>query len=241
MELRALTTENERRVFAERQAEARARNGMGFRETSRSQLAKIHLAFGSLYGLFEKAGEPAERMIAGIAMHDLEMFPQSCPKPDLSHLPPRSVLECSDLWSLSQGAGIIAWCAAAAPLRVSQARAILVYLAARPFDGTAFYTRVGFVKTGDPFPYPYLETLDGGELWAQPMILEGGALQRLDGALSRIGLESLENRGAIRLRNRLRPRPSGDRRVSPTSEGTVAITTLARQNCDAPATGPAHF
>ena len=88
MELRLLSTEPERRIFAARTEQIRAKHGVGFKERPRSRLAKIHLTFGNLYALFENDGDPAEKMIAGLVMHDLEMFPQTCPKPDLSHLPP---------------------------------------------------------------------------------------------------------------------------------------------------------
>ena len=91
MELRLLSTETERRIFAARTEQIRAKHGAGFKERGRSRLAKIHLTFGNLYALFENDGDPAEKMIAGLVMHDLEMFPQTCPRPDLSHLPPRSV------------------------------------------------------------------------------------------------------------------------------------------------------
>src|SRR5208283_2210740 len=126
------------------------------KERPRSRLARIHLTFGNLYALFENDGDPAERMIAGLVMHDLEMFPQTCSKPDLSHLPPRSVLEVSELWS----------------------RAILAYLGVKPFDGTPFYRAGGFVNAGEPVEYPYLETLKGEAIWAQPMILEGESLAK---------------------------------------------------------------
>ena len=53
MELRQLTSERERRIFFERMEEARAKRGAGFRERRRSSLAKIHLEYGLLYGLFE--------------------------------------------------------------------------------------------------------------------------------------------------------------------------------------------
>jgi len=98
MELCLLSTETERRIFAARTEQIRAKHGAGFKERSRSRLARIHLTFGNLYALFENNNDPAERMIAGLVMHDLEMFPQTCPKPDLSYLPPRSVLEISELW-----------------------------------------------------------------------------------------------------------------------------------------------
>jgi len=105
MELRLLTGETERKIFADRVEQVRARHGNGFKERPRSRLAEIHLSFGNLYALFENDGDPAEEMVAGLMMHDLEMFPQTCPRPDLSHLPPRSVLEIGELWSRSMGAG----------------------------------------------------------------------------------------------------------------------------------------
>jgi len=113
MELRLLTNETERRIFAARTEQIRAKHGVGFKERPRSRLARIHLTFGNLYALFENDDEPAEKMIAGLVMHDLEMFPQTCPRPDLSHLPPRSVLEVSELWSRAIGAGALARCGAA--------------------------------------------------------------------------------------------------------------------------------
>src|SRR5260370_2788203 len=107
MELRLLTGESDRKIFAERVEQVLAKHGNGFKERPRSRLAEIHLSFGNLYALFENDGDPAERMIAGLMMHDLEMFPQTCPRPDLSHLPPRSVLEGGGLGSRSMGAGTL--------------------------------------------------------------------------------------------------------------------------------------
>src|ERR1700735_2546636 len=113
MELRLLSTETERKIFAARTEQIRAKHGIGVKERSRSRRARIHLTYGNLYALFENDGDPAERMIAGLVMHDLEMFPQTCPRPDLSHLPPRSVLEVSELWSCAIGAGALARAGAA--------------------------------------------------------------------------------------------------------------------------------
>src|SRR6202171_6880907 len=113
MELRVLTNEDERKIFAARTEQIRAKHGVGFKERARSRLAEIHLSFGNLYALFENDGDPAERMVAGLMMHDLEMFPQTCPRPDLSHLPPRSVLEIGELWYRSMGAGTLARAGAA--------------------------------------------------------------------------------------------------------------------------------
>src|SRR5713226_5981762 len=179
MELRLLSTEKDRKIFADRIEQVRARHQGGFKERHRSRLAEIHLRFGNLYALFEHDGDPAEQMVAGLVMHDLEMFPQTCPRPDLSHLPPRSVLEVSELWSRAVGAGTLARAGAAILAGLLDARAILAYLGVKPFDGTAFYRGVGFVNIGEPVEYPYLETLKGQPIWAQPMIMEGEALTKL--------------------------------------------------------------
>jgi hypothetical protein len=188
---------------------------MKFRESPRSVHAKIQLAFANLYGLFEEEWEPADRMIAGLAMHDLEMFPQSCPRPDLSYLPPRSVLECSDLWSLRKGAGLFAWCGAVVPVVAKQIRTIVVYLAIGPAHNAAFYRRTGFVEVGDAVVYPYAERLDGGEIRVQPMILEGQALQKLARSLSRFISRTSEDQTKIRLKSFPGLRPVLDHRTFP--------------------------
>src|SRR5579871_1082009 len=107
MELRQLTSDHERLTFAKCLAEARATRGIGFRETSHSALGRAHIQFGNLYALFESEGAPTEQMVGGFITHNLATFPQSYPKPDLSHFPPRYVLEGGELWSLSRGAGRI--------------------------------------------------------------------------------------------------------------------------------------
>src|SRR5713226_2983027 len=190
MELRLLSTEKDRKIFADRIEQVRARHQGGFKERHRSRLAEIHLRFGNLYALFENDDEPAEKMIAGLIMHDLEMFPQTCPKPDLSHLPPRSVLEVSELWSRAIGAGALARAGAAILAGLLDARAILAYLGVKPFDGTPFYRATGFVDAGEPVEYPYLETVKGEAIWAQPMILEGETLAKLTRVASQLIVET---------------------------------------------------
>jgi hypothetical protein len=210
MELRLLVTTHERKIFADRLAEARAKLGLKFREKSRSQLAKIQLAFGELYGLFEKDTDPAEKMIAGLATHDLEMFPQTCPKPDLSHMPPQCVVECSDLWSLKKGAGLMVWCGVVVPLLARRTRAVLVYLSSGPDGNADFYHGTGFVKMGEPSLYPYLETIDREPIYAQPMVLQGESLDKLAKALSRLAASSSPDHTRIRLKNFIGMRPSED-------------------------------
>jgi hypothetical protein len=187
MELRQLTTENERRIFAECLTKARATRNSGFKECARSHLGRAHLAFGNLYALYECEMDPAERMLAGFVLHDLGTLPQSYPKPDVSHLPPHSVLEGGELWSLSPGAGRIARYVGAAVAGMLQAKAILLYSLLRPIDLTASYSQLGFVNACESVKWPYVETLDGGEVWIQPLILEGARLE----AYVRAGFEYL--------------------------------------------------
>ncbi len=230
MELRLLSTETERRIFAARTEQIRAKRGVGFKERSRSRLARIHLTFGNLYGLFENDGAPAERMIAGLVMHDLEMFPQTCPKPDLSHLPPRSVLEVSELWSCAIGAGVLARAGCAIMAGLLEARAILVYLAVKPFDGTPFYRTGGFVDAGEPVEYPYLETLKGEAIWAQPMIMEGEALEKLSRVFSRLIVETCDDNRVLRFKNFLKGRSAGGRPVFVDDRAPVAATQPVHQD-----------
>jgi hypothetical protein len=201
MELRQLTTEREREVFSKCVEEARATRGNRFRETARSQLGSAHLAFGTLYALFENEGEPPEKMIAGFRVNDLATLPQSFPKPDLSHLPPQSVLEAGELWSLRHGAGRVACIAIGAVIGLWQARVTLIYGIAKPKDLCTEYERLGFVKVGRPILWPFAETVDKGQIWVQAMTVEGEKLVRY----IRSGYEMLfgasENCRAVRFAN----------------------------------------
>lgn len=201
MELRLLSAEKDRKIFGDRIEQIRARHGGGFRERSRSRLSEIQLTFGNLYALFRHDDDPAERMIAGLVVHDLEMFPQTCSKPDLSHLPPRSVLEISDLWSCAVGAGTLARAGAAILAGLLDARALLAYLSVKPFDGTPFYRGMGFVNAGEPLEYPYLETLAGQPILAQAMIMQGAALERLTEAFLGLIIETRDDNRILRFRN----------------------------------------
>jgi hypothetical protein len=227
MELRLLTTESERKIFAARTEQIRARNGGGFRERPRSRWAEIHLLYGNLYGLFENDGDPAERMIAGLAMHDLEMFPQTCPRPDLSHLPARSVLEVGDLWSRAVGAGALARAGAAILAGLLDAKAILAYLGVKPFDGTPFYRAAGFVNAGEPVEYPYLETLKGERIWAQPMILSGESLAKLTRVFSQLIVETTDDFSVLRFRNFLKGRTVGGHPVFVDGEQSIPASEPA--------------
>jgi len=223
MEMRLLTTEGERTVFAQRLADARARHGASFRDVGRTRAGNMaRLRAADIYGLFETECEPAERMTAGVALHDLATFPQSCDQPDLSHFAPRSVLECSDHWSLSRGAGMHAWRGIAVQVVRRNPRAVLVYLAVGRSDHGGFYSAMGFVNAGAPVEYPYLEGPDQGRLWVQPMILEGEALAKLTANVHRLKIETPDNYRTIRFDNSNRLRPAANRFVPAISEMAAA-------------------
>ncbi|MGC1399686.1 hypothetical protein, partial [Candidatus Binatus sp.] len=159
--------------------------------------------------LFETEGDHAERMAAGVALHDLAVYPQSCPQPDLSGYAPQSVLECSDHWSLSRGAGMRAWRGIAVQVVRRNPNAVLVYLAVGTHDG--FYTAMGFVNAGEPVEYPYLEEPGQRRPWVQPKILEGEALARLTANVHRLKIETPDNYRTIRFDNCDRLRPAANR------------------------------
>jgi len=182
MELRQLTTDHDRQIFAKCLSEARATRGFGFRETSRSALGKAHLQFGNLYALFEDEGAAEEQMVGGFIAHNLATLPQSYPKPDLSHIPARYVIEGGELWSLSRGAGRIAHHVAAAVVGLLQAKAVIVYPIIEPADLTTQHLQLGFVPACERVRFPYGETIDGREIWVQPLLLEGEPLERYIGA-----------------------------------------------------------
>jgi hypothetical protein len=208
MEFRHLSTEAEREIFITRLEKARASRGAVFHETSQARLAnRQRLDCSRLYGLFENDTAPAEAMVAGIAMHDLKSFPQSCSMPDLSHLPAEAVVECSDHWSLSTGAGMLAWAGLAVPMRLLGTRAVLAYLAAEggESDHAGFYASMGFVAAGPLVPHPFVEDAAGEKLLVQPVVLEGDALEKVIDAFSKACIEYSDDARIFHLRNFIRP------------------------------------
>lgn len=229
MEMRLLTTERERGIFAQRLAEARAKNGSSFRDVERTRVHnRVRLESSNVYALFETQCDPAPRMVVGVALHDLEAFPQSCHQPDLSHLPPRSVLECSDHWSLSRGAGMHSWRGIAVQVVHRDPSAVLVYLAAGSSDHSGFYSAMGFVKAGEIVEHPYLEGPDDGKLWVQPMILAGDRLARLTASVRMQTIDALDDYRIIRFSNSDRLRPCSHRRTIPVVERGAPGRALVR-------------
>jgi hypothetical protein len=189
MELRRLTTEAERRAFARRLSEVRIMKGSGFRETNRSVVGEVHLAFGDLYGLFDER-EVIPEMLGGFAMHDLAMFGQSYPKPDLTHLPPESVFECGELWAIAAGGGRLLRYAGAILAGLLEARALLVYPIFKPWNLSGAYKY--FSRAGEPIEWPYARTLDGGKIYVQAMVCEGEALASAITEAGQYGYEMLD-------------------------------------------------
>jgi len=195
MELRLLKTESERRAFARRLSEVRAMRGAGFGETQRSVIGEVHVAFGKLYGLYNER-DPGSEMIGGFAMHDLAMFSQSYPKPDLTHLPPEKVFECGELWAVAAGAGRLLRHAGAIIAGGLEARAMLVYPIFKPWNLSGSYKN--FVRAGEPIEWPYARTLDGGSIYVQAMVCEGEALAAGIAEAERYGYELLEGEKGLR-------------------------------------------
>jgi hypothetical protein len=208
VEFRQLLTQPERNVFIQRLEAARAAGGRVFRENSQFQSAnRRRLDCSRLYGLFENDAAPAETMVAGIAMHDLQSFPQSCSEPDLSHLPPNTVVECSDHWSLAAGAGMLAWVGLAVPMRLLGIQAVLAYLAAG--DGACahagFYQLMGFEPAGPVIPHPYVEDERGEKLEVQPVLAQGKVFDNGMQLLSQACLEYSDDARVFHLKNFIRP------------------------------------
>jgi hypothetical protein len=207
MEVRLLTTSFQRRVFVERLQQARDEQLTHFTDVTNGQVDNsARLAASELYGLFADSHSPAENMIAGMAIHDLEMFPRTCAGPDLPDWPRRAVFECSDHWSLAPGAGMKMWCGAAIQIARRNPLAVLAYLAVGMSDHGGFYRAMGFVPFGRPVQFTYLKTAAGFP-WVQPVILRGEALEKLVAASSQLPFETDDEFATLRFKPGLRLRP----------------------------------
>jgi hypothetical protein len=227
MEFRQLSTDRERGVFVTRLEQARALRGAGFRQNSQCQASnRQRVECSRLYGLFEQEAAPAERMVAGIAMHDLRSFPQSCHAPDLSHLPPQTVVECSDHWSLTHGAGMLAWAGLAVPMRLQGISSVLAYLAAGEgrSEHAGFYALMGFVAAGPVVEHPFVENVQGEKLPVQPVLLSGAAFDQAMASLSQACLEYSDDARIFHLTNSVRPlvRQISARPAAPQFTGALA-------------------
>jgi hypothetical protein len=190
LQLRILKTQAERREFADRMVRARAGKGAGFSETPQSALGEIHLNYGEVCALYNEDGPEPDEMLAGFVIHNLATFPQSYPRPDLTHLPPECVYECGELWALAPGAARLARHAGYILSGIREAQAILVYVMLKPRDTSSLYKT--FTRVGDPIQWHYVRAIDGTPAWGQAMVLEGSALEMTVNIATAVSFESFD-------------------------------------------------
>jgi hypothetical protein len=201
MELRLLESEGERIAFERALTQARATKGSGFTEKQRSRLGRVHLAFADLWAVFDETSSTPDRMLAGFAMHSLDLFSQSYPKPDLTHLAPEEVFEVGELWALSLGAGAAARHGGFVVLGMLGATTLLIYPIAKPWDLTGNYPDYRAVDA--PIEWPFAQTLTGEKIYVQPMVLDGDNLAHRTSSAMRAGFETLDGNRRIRFDNPL--------------------------------------
>jgi hypothetical protein len=210
VQLRVLTKQAERREFADRMVRARAGKGLGFSETPQSVLGEIHLNYGEVCALYNEEGPEPDEMLGGFVIHNLAMFPQSYPRPDLTHLPPESVYECGELWALAPGAARLARHAGYILAGVRRAQAILVYVMLKPRDTSSLYKT--FTRVGDPIQWHYVRAMDGTPAWGQAMVLEGLALEMTVNIAAALSFESFDGQ-ILQFRNPFPIVPRINRRI----------------------------
>lgn len=210
MQLRILTTQAERREFADRMVRARASKGLGFSETPQSVLSDIHLNYGEVCALYNEEGPEPDEMLAGFVIHNLAMFPQSYPRPDLTHLPPENVYECGELWALAPGAARLMRHAGYILAGIRGAQAILVYVMLKPRDTSSLYKT--FTRVGAPIQWHYVRALDGTPAWGQAMVLEGLSLEMTMSVASAVSFQSFDGQ-TLQFRNPFPIVPKINRRI----------------------------
>lgn len=201
MELHLLDSEAARAAFEQGLTQARATKGSGFGEKRRSRLGRVHMAFADLYGVFDETSDQPDKMLAGFATHSLDLFSQSYPKPDLTHLPPEEVFEVGELWALSLGAGVAARHGCAITLGLAGATTLLIYPLVSPWDLTTGYPDYRAVDA--PIEWPFAETLDGRKVFVQAMVLDGENLQRQISAAMAAPYEASNSNRVLRFENPL--------------------------------------
>ena len=201
MELRLLESETERAAFEHSLTEARATKGSGFMEKRRSRLGRVHMAFADLWAVYDETSSTPDRMLAGFAMHSLDLFSQSYPKPDLTHVEPAKVFEVGELWALSLGAGAAARHGGFIVLGLQSASTLLIYPIAKPWDLTGNYPDYRAVDS--PIEWPFAETLDAQKIYVQPMLLDGQNLHRRISAAMGAGFDADEGNRTLRFENPL--------------------------------------
>jgi len=109
-----------------------------------------------------------------------------------------------------------------------QAKAVIVYPIIEPVDLSTPHLGLGFVPACERVRFPYVEGTEGREIWVQPLILEGEALERYIGA----GFDFLFHANAgVRpiLRFEREVASAGPRREEPANTPTTT-SAIAQQN-----------
>ena len=194
MELRLLKTGLERERFRTSMLKVREVRGAKFRESAKSRVSEIQLAFARLYAVVDP--EDRDNLLGGFSIHCLNEFSQSFPMPNLSHLPPSSVYEAGQLWASSHEAaqGLRRGCMIL--LGLLQAQAFLIYPIIIPRDVSSLY-RV-FKRVSPPFELPFAETVKGEKVYMQAMLLEGNDLLQQIQLASSDGFETRDQHALIR-------------------------------------------
>jgi len=179
-------------------ARARAGRGLGFCEAPQSLVGEIHLNYGEVCALFNEAGPDPEEMLAGFVFHNLAMFPQSYPRPDLTHLPPEKVYECGELWALAPGAARLVRHAGYILAGLRGAQAIVAYALLKPRDTSSLYKT--FTRVGPPIEWHYVRGIDGSRAWTQAMVLQGAALEMTVNVATALSFENFDGQN-LQFRN----------------------------------------
>jgi len=149
----------------------------------------------------EAESEPAPRMVAGVALHDLEEFPQK-----LRHTRTlaslhrigarmqRSLVAVARRRNAFHGAVI---CGSGGASEI-QCGPRVTWRLARPPDHGGFYSVMGSSRRATSSAHPYLEGPDDGKLWVQPMILNGEALARLTASVRMQTIDARDDYHVIR-------------------------------------------
>jgi acyl carrier protein len=168
MKLKKIVQPQERDLFISNLHLSRSiRKGGGFREIPQSKLGEIHLTYGDLWALYDDTNQ----MIAGVVLHDLATLPASYNKPDFSHLPPEKVIEGSELWSLTPGAGLLLQQGVALLGLRNNIECFYAYVPVTPIDLRKFY--LGFYPLSEVFLWPWVITDTNEKTFAQAMGLLG--------------------------------------------------------------------
>jgi hypothetical protein len=194
VELRLLKTDLDRDRFRASMMKAREVRGAKFRESAKSLVSEIQLAFARLYAVVD--GEKPNHLLGGFSIHCLNEFSQSFPMPNLTHLSPNSVYEAGQLWAFSHDAAQALRKASMILLGLLQAQALLIYPVIIPRDVSSLY-RI-FKRVSPPFELPFAETVKGEKMYMQAMLLEGDDLRQQVAMASRDGFETRDGHALIR-------------------------------------------